>query len=160
MLRRGFPARAPPDPKRVFADALASGDAMVSEPFSEKFHVKAGDTVELPGPGGPVRVRVAGVYDLAAWLLQVTPVNATPAPASADPLLASAAATIGATSGGASGGVWTGQMIQQRIAAGAREDIKLPKPVPVIWVYMTGWASADGTVHFRDDVYNVDSVGG
>ena len=105
-------------------------------------------------------VRVAGVYDLAAWLLQGTPVNATPAPASADPLLASAAATIGTTSSGASGGVWTGQMIQQRIAAGAREDIKLPKPVPVIWVYMTGWASADGTVHFRDDVYNVDSVGG
>jgi len=33
------------------------------------------------------------------------------------------------------------------------------KPVPVIWVYMTGWASADGTVHFADDVYQVDSIG-
>ncbi len=105
-------------------------------------------------------VRVEGVYDLAAWLLQGVPVNAMPATASADPLLASAAATIGTTSSGASGGAWTGQMIQQRIATGAREDIKLPKPVPVIWVYMTGWASADGTVHFRDDVYNVDTVGG
>ena len=41
-----------------------------------------------------------------------------------------------------------------------REDIKLVKPAPVIWVYMTGWASADGVVHFRDDVYNVDTVGG
>jgi murein L,D-transpeptidase YcbB/YkuD len=98
-------------------------------------------------------VRVQGVYDLAAWLLQGVPVNSA---APADPLLASAAATIGSTSGGG----WTGQMIQQRIATGAREDIKLPKPVPVIWVYMTGWASADGTVHFRDDVYNVDTVGG
>jgi murein L,D-transpeptidase YcbB/YkuD len=79
-------------------------------------------------------VRVEGVYDLAAWLLQ-----------------------------GASGsptGVWTSEIIQQKIASGAREDVKLPKPVPVIWVYMTGWASADGTVHFRDDVYNVDTVGG
>ena len=103
-------------------------------------------------------VRVEGVYDLAAWLLQGVPVSG--APASADPLLASAAATIGTTPGGASGGGWTGQMIQQRIGTGAREDIKLPKAVPVIWVYMTGWASADGTVHFRDDVYNVDTVGG
>jgi murein L,D-transpeptidase YcbB/YkuD len=79
-------------------------------------------------------VRVEGVYDLAAWLLQ------------------------GAS--GAPNGVWTRDAIQSKIAAGAREDVKLPKVVPVIWVYMTGWASADGTVHFRDDVYNVDTVGG
>ncbi|MCW2315892.1 murein L,D-transpeptidase YcbB/YkuD [Rhodoblastus acidophilus] len=79
-------------------------------------------------------VRVQGVYDLAAWLLRESP-----AP---------------------NGGVWTGDIIQQRIASGAREDIKLIAPVPVIWVYMTGWASADGVVHFRDDVYNVDNVGG
>jgi murein L,D-transpeptidase YcbB/YkuD len=106
-------------------------------------------------------VRVQGVYDLAAWLLQGVPVNGAPAaPVSSDPLLASAAATIGTAPGGSSGGGWTGQMIQQRIATGAREDLKLPKPVPVVWVYMTGWASADGTVHFRDDVYNVDTVGG
>ena len=79
-------------------------------------------------------VRVEGVYDLAAWLLQGVPGSPT--------------------------GEWTRDAIQSRIAAGAREDIKLPKAVPVIWVYMTGWASADGTVHFRDDVYNVDTVGG
>ncbi|WP_244594212.1 L,D-transpeptidase family protein, partial [Rhodoblastus sphagnicola] len=78
-------------------------------------------------------VRVQGVYDLAAWLLRETP-----AP---------------------NGGVWTGKLIQDRIASGAREDVKLTSPVPVIWVYMTGWASAEGTVHFRDDVYNVDTVG-
>jgi murein L,D-transpeptidase YcbB/YkuD len=78
-------------------------------------------------------VRVQGVYDLAAWLLRETP-----AP---------------------NGGVWTGQLIQDRIKTGAREDVKLTAPIPVIWVYMTGWASADGTVHFRDDVYNFDTVG-
>jgi putative ABC transport system permease protein len=50
------------DPKTVFSKALASGEAMVSEPFSEKFGVRAGDTVELPGPRGEVRVRVAAVY--------------------------------------------------------------------------------------------------
>jgi len=100
-------------------------------------------------------VRVQGVYDLAAWLLQGVPVNGAPA----DPLVAGPGAPA-PVSGGLSGGGWTGQLIQQRIATGAREDIKLPKPVPVVWVYMTGWASADGTVHFRDDVYNVDTVGG
>ncbi len=56
--------------------------------------------------------------------------------------------------------MWTARLIQERIASGVREDIKLPKPVPVVWVYMTGWASADGMVHFRDDVYNIDTVGG
>jgi hypothetical protein len=29
--------------------------------------------------------------------------------------------------------------------------------VPVAWVYLTGYATADGTVHFRDDVYNLDA---
>ncbi|MBK9063397.1 MAG: FtsX-like permease family protein [Acidobacteria bacterium] len=50
------------DPKRVFAGALANGEAMVSEPYAEKFGVKTGDSVDLPGPSGLVRVRVAGVY--------------------------------------------------------------------------------------------------
>jgi putative ABC transport system permease protein len=50
------------DPRSVFAGALARGEAMVSEPYAEKFGAKTGDTVELPGPGGPARVRVAGVY--------------------------------------------------------------------------------------------------
>lgn len=99
-------------------------------------------------------VRVQGVYDLAAWLLQGTPMSQAP--------LAASAAAVPAGPAPISGdlGVWTGSLIQTRIATGAREDIKLVKPVPVIWVYMTGWASADGTVHFRDDVYNVDTVGG
>ena len=97
-------------------------------------------------------VRVEGVYDLAAWLLQgVSPGGAAPQ-ASLDP----AAPPPPPMSTGA----WTRDAIQKRIGEGAREDIKLAKPVPVIWVYMTGWASADGTVHFRDDVYNVDTIGG
>jgi len=31
------------------------------------------------------------------------------------------------------------------------------KPLPVAWVYLTGYASPDGTVHFRDDVYGLDT---
>ena len=46
--------------------------------------------------------------------------------------------------------------IDQGIASGERHDIKLKRPVPVAWVYLTGWATRDGTVHFRDDVYGLD----
>ncbi len=76
-------------------------------------------------------VRVQGVVDLAAWLLD-----------------------------GASGPMLSKEEISFRIASGEREEVKLARPVPVVWVYMTGWASADGTVHFRDDVYHLDEVGG
>lgn len=50
------------DTKQVAASALSKGEALVSEPFSVKFGVSPGDTVALPTPSGPVRVRVAGVY--------------------------------------------------------------------------------------------------
>ncbi len=76
-------------------------------------------------------VRVQGVTDLAAWLLD-----------------------------GASGPHVSKEEINAKIASGEREEVKLARPVPVVWVYMTGWASADGTVHFRDDVYHLDEVGG
>jgi murein L,D-transpeptidase YcbB/YkuD len=79
-------------------------------------------------------VRVEGVNDLAAWLLEDAP--------------------------GAPTGRWDRGSILRRIASGEREEVPLSRPVPVIWVYLTGWASADGEVHFRDDVYGVDEVGG
>jgi murein L,D-transpeptidase YcbB/YkuD len=78
-------------------------------------------------------VRVQGVYDYAAWLLEGTP-------------------------GGPSGG-WDKTALQGKIKEGARYDINLTKAVPVIWVYLTGWSNGDGPANFRDDVYNVDNVG-
>ncbi|WP_158817801.1 murein L,D-transpeptidase [Methylocapsa sp. S129] len=77
-------------------------------------------------------VRVQGVYDLAQWLLEGTP---------------------------AGNGVWDKEALLAKIKDGAREDIKLAKIVPVIWVYLTGWANGDGLVSFRDDVYGIDTVG-
>ena len=50
--------------------------------------------------------------------------------------------------------------IDLAIAAGDRLDIKLPKSVPVAWVYLTGWAASDGSVQFRDDIYGLDTVAG
>src|ERR1700677_4290085 len=78
-------------------------------------------------------VRVQGVYDYAAWLLE-------------------------GTGGGPSGG-WDKAALQGKIKEGARYDINLVKAVPVIWVYLTGWSNGAGPANFRDDVYNVDNVG-
>jgi L,D-transpeptidase YcbB len=51
------------------------------------------------------------------------------------------------------------QQIDSVIKSGARVDVKLKQPVPVYWVYITGWGAADGSVQFRDDIYNRDGVG-
>jgi murein L,D-transpeptidase YcbB/YkuD len=75
-------------------------------------------------------VRVQGVVDFAAWLLD-----------------------------GSRGPKLDKDQIGVKIASGEREEVRLSQPVPVVWVYMTGWASADGVVHFRDDVYHLDEVG-
>jgi len=56
-------------------------------------------------------------------------------------------------------GRWSKRKINKYIG-GKRRDIRLAQAVPVAWVYMTGWASSDGVVHFRNDVYNVDRIGG
>ena len=78
-------------------------------------------------------VRVQGVYDYASWLLE-------------------------GASGGPPGG-WDKAALQAKIKEGAPYNINLVKAVPVIWVYLTGWSNGGGPANFRDDVYNVDSVG-
>jgi murein L,D-transpeptidase YcbB/YkuD len=104
-----------------------------------KFSVYMHDTPSKRLFGGDYRflshgcVRVQGVYDLASWLLEGT--------------------------GGAPDGTWDKAAIEAQIATGEHEDIKLSHAVPVAWVYLTGWTSAEGTVNFRDDVYGLDSVG-
>ena len=77
-------------------------------------------------------VRVQGVYDLAAWLLE-------------------------GTTGGLAG-AWDKDSLLAEIKTGAREDIKLTRATPVIWVYLTGWANADGAANFRNDVYGLDAA--
>jgi murein L,D-transpeptidase YcbB/YkuD len=51
---------------------------------------------------------------------------------------------------------WSRREIDAGIAKGQRIDIRLPHKVPVAWVYLTGWATRDGTIHFRDDIYGHD----
>jgi murein L,D-transpeptidase YcbB/YkuD len=51
---------------------------------------------------------------------------------------------------------WGRAQIDDGIASGQRTDIRLNRKIPVTWVYLTGWATRDGTVQFRDDVYDHD----
>jgi murein L,D-transpeptidase YcbB/YkuD len=53
---------------------------------------------------------------------------------------------------------WGRREIDAAIAKGDRTDIRLTHKVPVAWIYLTGWASPDGTINFRNDVYNLDPV--
>jgi murein L,D-transpeptidase YcbB/YkuD len=73
-------------------------------------------------------VRVQGVYDLAAWLLEET-----------------------------AGTRWDRMTLLAEASDGQSAEIKLSKSVPVIWVYLTAWAGLDGAMHFRPDVYGYDT---
>lgn len=54
---------------------------------------------------------------------------------------------------------WDRNHIDEVIASGQRTDVKLVEPVPVYWVYITAWATPDGIVQFRNDIYQRDGLG-
>ncbi len=54
---------------------------------------------------------------------------------------------------------WSADRVNATIKSGERVDARLAKPVPVFWVYVTAWATPDGVVQFRDDIYNKDGFG-
>jgi murein L,D-transpeptidase YcbB/YkuD len=71
-------------------------------------------------------VRVQGVFDLAEWIAKYEP-----------------------------GWEQPGQ-VRTVLEAGQPLDLKLTRPVPVIFAYITAWAEPDGKVNFRHDLYNRD----
>ena len=54
---------------------------------------------------------------------------------------------------------WSRGEIDQTIRSGERKDARLARPVPLYWVYVTAWATPDGVVQFRDDIYARDGIG-
>jgi murein L,D-transpeptidase YcbB/YkuD len=54
---------------------------------------------------------------------------------------------------------WGRDQIDQAINSGQRVDVKLTAPVNVYWVYITAWATPDGVVQFRPDIYQRDGAG-
>ena len=53
---------------------------------------------------------------------------------------------------------WNRQSMEATIASRENTVIELTEPVPVYFTYFTAWASEDGVVQFRDDVYQRDGV--
>lgn len=53
---------------------------------------------------------------------------------------------------------WSRQEIDRVIKSGERKDARLAKPVPLYWIYVTAWATTDGVVQFREDIYNHDGL--
>lgn len=73
-------------------------------------------------------VRVQNVRELVTWLLEST----TPD--------------------------WSRARVDETIRAGLREDVKLKSRIPIYMTYITAWATSEGVVHYRDDIYNRDGV--
>lgn len=73
-------------------------------------------------------VRVEGVNQLVAWLLQ-------------------------------SNGDWDEGRVNSTFDSLERLDVSVKSPVPIHTTYITAWANRQGTVSFRDDVYEFDAQG-
>jgi L,D-transpeptidase YcbB len=52
---------------------------------------------------------------------------------------------------------WGRPQIDAGIATGQHKEIRLARKIPVAWVYLTGWMTRNGTVQFRDDIYDHDN---
>lgn len=52
---------------------------------------------------------------------------------------------------------WSRQRIEQSVGQESEVTAVLNQPVPVHLLYWTAWADTDGTVHFRNDVYQRDT---
>lgn len=54
---------------------------------------------------------------------------------------------------------WDERRVLAMKQTGERKDVQLKRRVPVYFAYVTAWATRDGNVHFRRDLYRRDGVG-
>ena len=54
---------------------------------------------------------------------------------------------------------WTLGSVRKMKETRERRDVQLKHPVTLYFAYVTAWATPDGAVHFRRDIYNKDGVG-
>ncbi|MDQ8700090.1 L,D-transpeptidase family protein [Hyphomicrobium sp. LHD-15] len=53
---------------------------------------------------------------------------------------------------------WEQDRVADMKKTGERKDVRLATPVALHFVYITAWATQDGTIQFRRDLYNRDGV--
>jgi murein L,D-transpeptidase YcbB/YkuD len=54
---------------------------------------------------------------------------------------------------------WKREHVRQMKESGERRDLKLKRPIQLYFAYVTAWATPDGAVHFRRDIYLKDGIG-
>lgn len=54
---------------------------------------------------------------------------------------------------------WRPEHVQQIRESRERRDVTLKRPITLYFAYITAWATQDGQVHFRRDIYEKDGVG-
>jgi murein L,D-transpeptidase YcbB/YkuD len=54
---------------------------------------------------------------------------------------------------------WRPEDVKRMKETGERRDVKLKKPMPLYFAYLTAWATPDGVVQFRRDLYQKDGIG-
>jgi murein L,D-transpeptidase YcbB/YkuD len=54
---------------------------------------------------------------------------------------------------------WDEDKVKAMKKSGERLDVTLKRPVPLIFAYITAWATEDGVIQFRRDIYSKDGVG-
>jgi murein L,D-transpeptidase YcbB/YkuD len=52
---------------------------------------------------------------------------------------------------------WTREAILQGIQRRVEQTVRLKQPLPIHLLYWTAWAEEDGTLHFRNDIYQRDA---
>jgi murein L,D-transpeptidase YcbB/YkuD len=54
---------------------------------------------------------------------------------------------------------WKPKHVRRMKESGERFDLRLKRPIPLYFAYITAWATPDGAVHFRRDLYLKDGIG-
>ena len=53
---------------------------------------------------------------------------------------------------------WTRERLLEAIEDGTEQEVKIPRPLNVHFLYLTAWVDERGTLQFRDDIYGRDKL--